>query len=179
MGKTYQPARDYICQFCNKSFKRYGNVIAKYCSYNCKNQSQNNKVKLICVNCSLEYEQYPSAIKWSKIRGNNFNFCSSKCTKEFKVGPNSNTWKGGRHITKRGYIKIRKPEHPNNIYGYCYEHRLVMEEHIGRYLTEHEDIHHINENKSDNRLENLELLTSSEHSKLTSKKNWETGKFKK
>lgn len=131
------------------------------------------------MNCKNEYETAPSSVKWSKIRNQNKNFCSVKCTKEFKVGSNSNTWKGGRHITKRGYIKIYKPEHPNNIYGYCYEHRLVMEQYIGRYLTEHEDVHHLNEDKSDNRLENLQLLTSSDHSKLTIKKNWKTGKFKK
>lgn len=44
-------------------------------------------------------------------------------------------------------------------------HRLIMERHIGRSLTADEHIHHINGNKLDNRIENLEICSNSEHRK--------------
>jgi hypothetical protein len=44
------------------------------------------------------------------------------------------------------------------------EHRHIMEQHIGRKLSRHEVVHHINGDGHDNRLENLEIKTLSEHS---------------
>ena len=81
-------------------------------------------------------------------------------------GKNNPRWKGG--IRKvRGYILVWKPEHPNcNNHGYVQEHRLVMENKIGRYLNKSEIVHHINGIKSDNAVENLILLNQSEHTRL-------------
>lgn len=46
------------------------------------------------------------------------------------------------------------------------EHRLIMENHIGRKLGRDEVVHHIDENKFNNSICNLQLLTRREHSKL-------------
>lgn len=81
-------------------------------------------------------------------------------------------WKGGRQITKKGYVIVQAKGHPRATWaGYVFEHILVMEEMIGRRLEPNEEVHHINGNKQDNRRENLELFQShSEHMERHKKK---------
>lgn len=63
---------------------------------------------------------------------------------------------------RNGYVLIWAPDHPaayrptNRVP----EHRLVMEQKLGRYLTSEESVHHINGVRDDNRPENLELWVS-------------------
>ena len=74
-------------------------------------------------------------------------------------GANNPRWKGGRRVHERGYIWIYQPEHPYaNCVGYVYEHRLVIEEKLGRLLRPEEVVHHIDGDKTNNVPENLDLF---------------------
>lgn len=76
-----------------------------------------------------------------------------------KIGSNNPQWKGGRTV-RDGYVLIKMREHPSAVGGYVREHRLVMEKHIGRYLSVGEIVHHVNGITTDNRIENLILCQS-------------------
>ena len=58
-----------------------------------------------------------------------------------------------------------------NKYDTRYEHRTIMEQHLGRPLTDDEVVHHINGDTFDNRIENLQLMTRTEHTRLHCIKN--------
>ena len=70
-----------------------------------------------------------------------------------------------RRAGEEGYILVYVPEHPKSFKGWYYEHRLVLEQNIGRFLNKWETVHHINGNKQDNRLQNLFACTEYQHKK--------------
>lgn len=84
-----------------------------------------------------------------------------------------NNWKGGKTRTKKGYIQVLVPEHPRGT-RYVFEHILVMEEYLGRYLLPGETVHHRNGVRDDNRIENLELWSTSQPSgqRVSDKLEW-------
>ena len=66
-----------------------------------------------------------------------------------------------KYYKRDGYVYVRNSLKPNagkwNLIG---EHRNVMQVHLGRALARHETVHHLNGDKHDNRIENLELWSS-------------------
>lgn len=85
-----------------------------------------------------------------------------------QAGCLNGNWKGGQVNDGRGRILIYTPNHPNpNWKGtHVYRYRLVIEKHLGRYLHKKEVVHHKNGDHSDDRLENLEIMTQAEHARL-------------
>lgn len=76
------------------------------------------------------------------------------------IGADNPAWRGGRRVRRDGYVILWTNK------GERLEHRVVMESVLNRPLSDSEIVHHINRNKSDNRPENLQLMTQGEHMKL-------------
>jgi hypothetical protein len=78
-------------------------------------------------------------------------YCSKECASQNKLNTNLRYNDGDKIITSNGYTKIK-------IDGkWMLEHRYAIEQNVGRKLHTEERVHHKNGNRSDNRLENLEL----------------------
>ena len=72
----------------------------------------------------------------------------------------------GRKLHSKGYIEIYVPDHPANRRGYIFEHTFIVEDKLGRYLYHHEECHHLNGIKDDNRPENLVVLAKGDHTRV-------------
>jgi hypothetical protein len=76
-------------------------------------------------------------------------------------------WKIEKIVSKGDYNYAVVPDHPlATKNGYVLEHRIVMENHIGRLLSSEEIVHHKNDCKKDNRIENLQLMSAFDHQVL-------------
>ncbi len=83
------------------------------------------------------------------------------------LGENNSNWKGGRTVSGGGYIMVLCKNHPySDVNGRVKEERLVIEKHINRYLKREEIIHHKNRDKKDNRIENLQIVSTKEHAEI-------------
>ena len=137
-----------------------------------------------CVVCSRDMYVRPSAM--NKSAGWGFT-CSKQCgvinrskhtvgvaNHQYGLkGDKNASFKGDTKISRFGYVLKFMPNHPRaNHAGYVYEHILVMENYLGRPLKtpknkkEWEVCHHIDRNKTNNDISNLQLMTLSEHTKL-------------
>lgn len=74
-------------------------------------------------------------------------------------GAENPSWRGGRVSVDSGYIMVFSDEFPTmrGKSGYILEHRLVMAKYLGRPLEKWETVHHIDGNRANNVISNLQL----------------------
>lgn len=135
----------------------------------------------ICPTCQTIFEKKPSDSKkyWCVKR-----YCCIECSGTLlkkgehlsvrteitagSIGSRNLNYKGGRNIGKNGYVRVLIEGTGN----YALEHRKVMENYLGRKLEKGEIVHHINHNRQDNRIENLEIMNKNDHDSMETKERW-------
>jgi endogenous inhibitor of DNA gyrase (YacG/DUF329 family) len=153
------------CAYCSKLFYRApgrsGN--RKFCSAECGHKAWKvQKIEKPCETCGAAMTVYPSQHSARK-------FCSKACQYVGRIQRPVGRMHNGKPVREMndGYLKIWEPEHPFNNKGWVLEHRWLMEQQLGRYLTRDEEVDHINDVRNDNRLENLQVLSKSDHRRKT------------
>jgi len=135
------------CLYCNKdfSFKFTKSRVRKYCSRECSAKG----IPRHSGQFKKGHVGYWKGKKQSKETIN----------KRIKKGKDHYNWKGGKTLDSSGYVLIHVENYPFCITGnYAFEHRIVMEKHLGRFLKPEEEVHHKDKNRLNNRIKNLRLF---------------------
>jgi len=164
------------CELCGAEFwvMKSEDARRRFCSRECHNIAQ-TKTPVIktCAVCGKQISLKPSEAEW---RGKGRIYCSRECMGAGHIKRALDRIHNGKPavIDSQGYVRVYEPDHPAAYKnGWIAEHRLVVEQSLGRRLRQDEHVHHINHVRTDNRSENLALLTHSEHSTITARENKE------
>ena len=139
------------CAFCGGTFSVAFRMRAqRFCSYRCKADSQRGtrphnyaRVSHHCPICRRTFLASPSQKRVT---------CSKACFDALQTRPDGQRYRTMTVAGRRVYV-----------------HRWVMEQVLGRRLERREQVHHLNGNKHDNRLQNLQVVDIADHAVLTSR----------
>ena len=110
-------------------------------------------LRLQCNGCGKEYVRPIGHVSPDRRNTNVNHFCHPSCmTKKY-----NGRWNGGKTLHGKGYVVARDRGKA------VLEHRLVMEGVLGRPLTKYETVHHIDGNRENNNIDNLQLRLLSNH----------------
>ena len=152
------------CKTCNQNFNTKKQTQT-FCSRPCQTKWNHSRIKLYykpkprtgenrkCIVCDKEF--YIRKYRANKVCTK---YCSRSCLAKIHLKP---------YVEKFGFKPLNKPHHKYKTIRVngknIREHRYIMEQYLGRKLEKWEHVHHINDDSSDNRIENLEVLSNSDH----------------
>lgn len=165
----------FCCQECSNNFRKKNR------------ENDKNYFNCTCPICNKKFHLKPYMLEKYKIH-----YCSIECHKLAKKeymkgeknhqyglkGNKNSSWKSDKKITSYGYIKVRSLDHPfRDCDGFVFEHRLIAEKYLlsdensveingKKYLKPNYTVHHKDENKLNNKIENLQIMTKEEHSRI-------------
>lgn len=170
IGSKPKTGRWGECAECGKEvwFQPWQEKRARFCSRECATKAQETvgTEERVCVSCGRTF------VFRLRNKGTG-KFCTAACMHRYRAEQSV----GKTKINPQGYVMVRQPDHPAAYgRGWVLQHRLIMEQILGRYLLHEENVHHINGVRDDNRPENLELWNTSQPSgqRVADKVRWAT-----
>jgi endogenous inhibitor of DNA gyrase (YacG/DUF329 family) len=170
--RTYVGILTKQCEGCGMDVTRKASAFREhvFCSRRCYVQSDYHRCTVSAANKVRNpidtHEEVPCLACGTSIVRNRSQFrgrrafCNSACRSAYRAES------AEPQITEDGYVRlfVGRGSRGADKSGHILEHRKVMQDYLDRALFPHENVHHVHGDKSDNRLENLELWTTSQPS---------------
>ena len=154
---SYKPA--YLTEY-RKKFGKGPMYCSVPCSAEGRKADADARHTFVCLECK---GTFPAGRRESGLIRVGQSLCSTECRslyrrKHYQVRHADAV--PTRRVVRNGYIRIIVPGRDGAPSIDTFEHRFVMEQHLGRKLTADETVHHVDGDRANNALDNLELFSS-------------------